>query len=181
MTDERYQDLPAAKRRRLIFRAVLRSVLAAAVLAILYYVLPLDRPWDADTAIRLLIGLLAFASLMVWQVRTIAGSRYPGLRAAGALGLIIPFYLVLFASTYFVMERAAAASFHPAADPHGRLVLHGDRVLDGGFRGHHRQIRDRPDRAHHPDARRPRTSRHRPARPPGRGAARPGTKTGSGR
>jgi voltage-gated potassium channel len=111
MTDERHQDLPTAKRRRVIFRAVLRSVLAAAVLAILYYVLPLDRPWDADTAIRLLIGLLAFASLMVWQVRAIAGSRYPGLRAAGALGLIIPFYLVLFASTYFLMERASAASF----------------------------------------------------------------------
>ena len=64
MTDERYQDLPAAKRRRLIFRAVRRSVLAAAVLAILYYVLPLDRPWDADTAIRLLIGLLA-----LWRCR----------------------------------------------------------------------------------------------------------------
>jgi voltage-gated potassium channel len=48
---------------------------------------------------------------MVWQVRAIAGSRYPGLRAAEALGLIIPFYLVLFASTYFLMERASAASF----------------------------------------------------------------------
>ena len=48
---------------------------------------------------------------MVWEVRAIAGSRYPGLRAAGALGLILPLYLVLFASTYFVMERASAASF----------------------------------------------------------------------
>ena len=67
--------------------------------------------WDADTAIRLLIGLVVFAGVMVWQVRAIAGSRYPGLRAAGALGLIIPLFLVLFASTYFVMERASAASF----------------------------------------------------------------------
>ena len=111
MTGERYQDLPAAKRRRLAFRAVLRGVLAAAVLVVLYYVLPLDRSWDADTAIRLLIGILVFAGVMVWQVRAIAGSRYPGLRAAGALGLIIPFYLVLFASTYFLMERASAANF----------------------------------------------------------------------
>ncbi len=55
---------------------------------------------------RLLAGLLVFAAVMVWQVRSIAGSRYPGLRAAEALGLIIPFYLVLFASTYFLMERA---------------------------------------------------------------------------
>ena len=33
------------------------------------------------------------------------------MRAAEALGLVIPLYLVLFASTYFLMERASAASF----------------------------------------------------------------------
>jgi len=49
MTDERYQDLPAAKRRRVAFRAMLRGVLAAAVLVVLYYVLPLDRSWDSGT------------------------------------------------------------------------------------------------------------------------------------
>ena len=103
--------LPAAKRRRLIFGAVLRGVLAAVVLVVLYYVLPLDRPWDSDTAIRLLVGIVVFAGVMVWQVRAIAGSRYPGLRAAETLGLILPLFLVLFASTYFVMERASAGSF----------------------------------------------------------------------
>ena len=59
----------------------------------------------------MLIGLLVFAGLTVWQVKAIAGSRFPGLRAAEALGLIIPLYLLLFASTYFVMERASAANF----------------------------------------------------------------------
>ena len=49
MTNQHFQALTAAKRRRLIFRAVLRSVLAAVVLVVLYYVLPLDRRWDADT------------------------------------------------------------------------------------------------------------------------------------
>ena len=111
MTKQDFQDLPPATRRRLVVRAVLRSVLAAAVLVVLYYVLPLDRRWDSGTAIRLLIGLLVFAGVMVWQVRAIAGARYPGLRAAEALGLILPLFLVLFASTYFVMERASAASF----------------------------------------------------------------------
>jgi len=111
MTDDRYADLPATKRRRFIYHAVLRSVLAATVLVVLYYVLPLNRRWDTDTGIRLLVGLLIFAGVMVWQVRTIAGSRYPDLRAAEALGLIIPLYLVLFASTYFLMERASRASF----------------------------------------------------------------------
>ena len=105
------QELPPAKRRRLIIRAVLRGVLVTAALVVLYYELPLDRPWGSDTAVRLLIGLLVFVGITVWQVRAITGSRYPGLRAAEALGLIIPLYLLLFASTYFVMERAAAASF----------------------------------------------------------------------
>ena len=111
MTNQHHQALPAAKRRRLIFGAVLRSVLAAAVLVVLYYVLPLDWRWDSSTAIRLLIGILVFAGVMVWEVRAIVGSRYPGLRAVEALALILPLFLLLFASTYFVMERASAASF----------------------------------------------------------------------
>ena len=111
MINQPDQELPPAKRRRLIFRAVLRGLLVTTVLVVLYYLLPLDRPLDTGTAVRLLIGLLIFIGLTVWQVRTIAGSRYPGLRAAEALGLIIPLYLLLFASTYFLMERASAANF----------------------------------------------------------------------
>jgi voltage-gated potassium channel len=111
MTAEYEHDLPPAKRRHLIFWAALRSVLIAAVLVVLYYVLPLDRPWDADTAVRLLIGLVVVAGVVAWGVRFIAGSRYPGVRAAEALALILPFFLLLFASAYFVMERNFPASF----------------------------------------------------------------------
>ncbi len=112
MTDQRHLELRTAKkRRRLIIGAVLRGVVVTTVLVVLYYLLPLDRPLDTNTVVRLLIGLLVFAGLTVWQVRAIVGSRYPGLRAAEALGLIIPLYLLLFASTYFVMERASAANF----------------------------------------------------------------------
>jgi voltage-gated potassium channel len=55
--------------------------------------------------------LVIFAGITVWQVRTITGSRYPGLRAAQALGLVLPLYLLVFASTYYVMQRASAANF----------------------------------------------------------------------
>jgi voltage-gated potassium channel len=111
MAGERYQDLPPAKRRRLIAGAVVRVVLIAAVLVVLYYVLPLDRPWDSDTAVRLLIGLLVVAAVVAWGVKIITGSRYPGMRAAEALALILPVFLLLFASTYFVLERNSAANF----------------------------------------------------------------------
>jgi voltage-gated potassium channel len=111
MTDQADQELPPAKRRRLIIAAVLRGLLVTTALVVLYYLLPLDRPLDTSTTVRILIGLLVFAGVTVWQVKAIAGSRYPGLRAAEALGFIIPFYLLLFASTYFLLERASAANF----------------------------------------------------------------------
>jgi predicted secreted protein len=43
MTGERLQDLPAAQRRRVVVWAVLRTVLIAAVLVVLYFMLPLGR------------------------------------------------------------------------------------------------------------------------------------------
>ena len=53
MTAQPFQELLPAQRRRVIFRVVLRGVLSAAVLAVLYYLLPLDEPWNGDTAVRL--------------------------------------------------------------------------------------------------------------------------------
>ena len=111
MTDQPFGQLPLARRRRLIFWAVLRGVLTTTVLVVLYYVLPLDQPWNGNTAVRVLIGLLVFAGIAVWQVRSIATSRYPSMKAFEALGLIFPFYLLVFASTYFVMQSASAATF----------------------------------------------------------------------
>src|ERR1700751_2283215 len=111
MTDRPDQELPRAQRRRLLAGAGLRALLGTAVLVVLYYLLPLNQPWDAASAARLLVGLAVFAGVMVWQIRAVAGSRYPAMRAFEALGLIVPLYLLLFASTYFLMERASAASF----------------------------------------------------------------------
>jgi voltage-gated potassium channel len=111
MAADRNPELTPPQRRRIIARGVLRGLLFTTVLVVLYYLLPLDRPWSADTGVRLLAGLLVFVGITVWQVRRIVGSRYPGLQAFEALGLIVPFYLLLFASTYFLMERASAADF----------------------------------------------------------------------
>ncbi len=110
MTSNPLQELPPTKRRRQIFGAVLRGLLTTTVLVVLYYLLPY-RTWNGDTALHVLAGLLIFIGITTWQVRTITGSRYPGLKAAQTLGLILPLYLLLFASTYYVMERASAANF----------------------------------------------------------------------
>lgn len=104
MTSDPYQELPSAKRRQLIYGAVLRAVLTATVLVVLYYVLPF-RSLTGSSALRFLVGLLIFIGITVWQVKTITGSRYPGLKAAQALALILPLYLLVFASTYYMMTE----------------------------------------------------------------------------
>jgi voltage-gated potassium channel len=111
MTADPYQELPRTTRRRIIFWAVLRGLLNTTLLVAIYYTLPLDQPFGADAAVRVLIGLVIFVCLVVWQVKNIVGSPYPAVKAVEALALILPFYLLLFASTYFVMERESAASF----------------------------------------------------------------------
>ena len=181
MTNQHFQALSAAKRRRLIFRAVLRSVLVAVVLVVLYYVLPLDRRWGFGTAIRLLIGILVFVGVMVWQVKAIVGARYSGLRAAEALGLILPLFLVLFASAYFAMERASAASFTEPMTRTDALYFTVTVFSTVGFGDISLQIRDRPGGAHRADARRPRISGRRHTSAPGGRATRPATKPGRGR
>ena len=95
-----------------IVRAVLRAVGSTAVLVALYYLLPLDHTarWHAITI--LVIGLAALIGLIAFQVRAITASPFPGLRAVEALATSIPLFLLLFASTYVVMDAIAASSFN---------------------------------------------------------------------
>jgi voltage-gated potassium channel len=122
MTADPYLELPPVKRRRLVYAAALRGVLTATVLLVLYYVLPFDT-WSGDTALRLLAGLVIFIGVTVWQIRSIAGARYPGLKAAEVLGLVLPLYLVVFASTYYVMERTSVATFSEPLTRTGALYF----------------------------------------------------------
>ena len=110
MTGDLYEDLPPARRRRLLYWAVLRALANTAALVALYYLLP-DRSWNGGVALRVLGGMVIFVGITVWQVKKIAGARNPGVRAAQALGLIFPLYLLIFASTYYVMAQASAAAF----------------------------------------------------------------------
>ena len=145
----------------------------ATVLVVLYYVLPLDERLNALVAVRLLIGLGIFAAMATWQARTIIGARYPAVKAVEALGLILPLYLLLFASTYFVMQRASAANFTQPLTRTDALYFAVTVFFDGGIRGHRRQVRGRPGGAHLPDARGPRASGRGGAGTAGRRAPRP--------
>ena len=96
---------------RRIVRSLLRAAGSTAVLMTIYYLLPLDNSALWFAAMLLVIGLAALLGLVAFQVRAIGGSRYPLLRALEALGVTVPLFLLLFASTYMVLADISARSF----------------------------------------------------------------------
>jgi|SRR5208283_965113 len=105
------QETTPRQRRVLILGTVLRAVATAALLVVLYYVLPLDTALETHTVLLLILCLAAFAAILTWRIRGIIQSDYPGLRAINTLAAVVPLYLLLFATTYFLMERADSAYF----------------------------------------------------------------------
>lgn len=96
----------------IITRGLLRALATTVVMVVLYYLLPLDRP--ADTALivaELAVGVVLLTAVIVWQVRAIIASRYPGVRAVESLALITPLFLLFFASTYVILSVNDAGTF----------------------------------------------------------------------
>jgi voltage-gated potassium channel len=98
-------------RGRPVTLGLFRSLGSTTVLVLLYYVLPLKVLAKVPLAVILLVALLILLASAAWQVRDILRARYPGVRAAEALGTTVSLFLLLFASVYYVMERASPGSF----------------------------------------------------------------------
>ncbi len=110
---QRYEELTPAQRKRLITKMLVRSILVALLIVVAYYTLPLDRPADVGLII-LVVGLLVLAGILTWQIRMIVGSPFPRLRAFETLVVGIPLLLVVFASVYFLIDKAQVDSFTQA-------------------------------------------------------------------
>jgi voltage-gated potassium channel len=95
--EQRVEDLQAGASRRLVARALRRASLIATVVVVLYFTLPTTGSLDGSAALRLVVGLLALAGVVTWQIRAVLRSRYPGRRAVEALAAAIPLFLLLFA------------------------------------------------------------------------------------
>ncbi|MEV0803757.1 ion channel [Kribbella sp. NPDC050281] len=106
-----YAQLPPRSRRRLAIASLLRSVLVSLVIVAGYFLLPMRL--DGSLAVVGLVGGLAVVALLLaWQVREIARSPYPRVRALGALATSVPLFLAVFATSYFLMARAEPANFN---------------------------------------------------------------------
>jgi hypothetical protein len=97
--------------RRVVVHSIVRVVVSIVVLLGVYYVLPLDRNSSRSPVLALGAALGAILLLVVFQVRAIVESPYPGVRALESLAVSIPLLVLTFAATYFVIGQHSADAF----------------------------------------------------------------------
>jgi hypothetical protein len=102
---------PEAPSRARLVLVVTRAFVVAVLIVVIYYVLPLRIAVDLGTVIRLVVGLAGLSLLIAWQLRGIARSPYPALRAVETLAVVIPVFLLLFAAAYAILSQAQPAAF----------------------------------------------------------------------
>ncbi len=115
MTTAAVKPLSAAQRRRRLIGALLRSLAVTVLLVAIYYLAPLDRLANVPLWLTLAVGLLVLGTASTYQVKAIAQSRHPAVRAVEALAVTAPLLLLLFAATYFLMAEADADNFSAEA------------------------------------------------------------------
>ncbi|MEU0163942.1 potassium channel family protein [Streptomyces iakyrus] len=101
---------PDGPRRRATAAVLVRAALIATGL-VTVYVLPLDGRSTTGTSALLACGLLLVLVIFLWEVRAIAHSPYPRLKAVEALAATLVLFLLLFAGTYYLLEHSTPGSF----------------------------------------------------------------------
>ena len=118
---QRLADLNPAEQRRVVALAIGRVCLVWATLFGAYYLAPVSTFEGLHVPFILIAGSVLFALVVVWQVRSIERARVPVVRAVVTLGMVIPFFLLLFASFYLSLEATFDGSFSQQLDHTGSL------------------------------------------------------------
>lgn len=112
-------DLPFRQRAAAFARAALGVLVADTALLVAYAVVPVDPQRGAAAPLLRLGGMLAvFTVVVVWQVYAVSRARYPGIRGMAAAGVVVPLFLIAFATVYHLQSFVAADAF---SEPLSRL------------------------------------------------------------
>jgi hypothetical protein len=125
VTPRRLSELERSERRRAWLHTGVVLTLVWVGLIAVYYLMPAGllpaHHRGADAFLHLGIGTAVFAAILAWQARRIVGAELPELRAVEALGVVIPLFLILFATFYLSMSNASVHTFTQQLD-HTRAI-----------------------------------------------------------
>jgi voltage-gated potassium channel len=103
-------EADAPSRRRIVL-VLARSTVTIVLLVVVYFALPLRTREDDGTLLLFLAGVVALVVMIVWQLRAITTAVHPALRAVEAFASAIPLFILIFASTYVVLDGTFPDTF----------------------------------------------------------------------
>src|SRR5262249_9728220 len=109
-----FGDWDNIQRRHVLMNALL-AVTTSVVVILVYAVAPISQG-HTSILLRLTAGLVFFGVVLVYEVRAIVKAPQPILRAARAMALVIPIFIVVFAWTYLTMARSDPTAFSEHLD-----------------------------------------------------------------
>ena len=113
-----YALLDARERRRLAGGMLLRAAVVALAAIAGYFWLPMSGWTDVALLAQLTIGGVAIVALLAWQIRDIARSPYPQVRAVGAVMTFLTIFILAFATCYYLLSESDPGSW---TEPLSRL------------------------------------------------------------
>jgi len=97
-------------------RALGQVVVSAVVLGVMYVAVPTQDPGEGSDLPWLLLELGLFAVVVALQIPAIVHAKFPILRAAITLGVLVPLYLLVFARVYLSASLSDPGAFSESLD-----------------------------------------------------------------
>ena len=129
----RYRDLDVPERRREALRVLLHVTSTWTVLAVVYFLAPLEGILGSGEVVRTLLSIVLLLMVSFWEIRSISRARIPQTRAIISLGTIAALLIVGFASIYLSLSRAQPGSFTENLDQIGALYFTITTLSSVGF------------------------------------------------
>ena len=98
-------------RRQLVAESGVRIVATTLAMFALYGVLPVPGGSGGAALVGLIGGLLAFALVVGWQIRSIVRAEQPVLRAIEVVAFALPLLVVVFAYVYLWISQSNPGAF----------------------------------------------------------------------
>ena len=97
-------------------RACAHVALSMAVLGAMYFLVPTQDPGQGSDLPWLVLELVLFAVVVALQIPAIINAKFPILRAAITLGVLVPLYLLVFARLYLSGSLSDPGTFSQPLD-----------------------------------------------------------------